>query len=71
MAPLDRYGGRRWLQANALIVIATGLALHGTLTGAQWVECMTWIFGLFVVGNVGQRGVEAARDVKAGAEAGR
>ena len=61
---LDRWGGRRWLASLILTAISTALCVAGHLTGAQWVEFQTWVYGLFVFGNVSQRGLEAARDVK-------
>lgn len=64
---LDTIGGRRWLAFLLLVALATGGLWIGKLTGAQWLEAATWAYGIFVTGNVTQRGVEAARDLKAGA----
>lgn len=60
----DQWGGRRWLTSVGLIVIATAMLVLGFITGAQWVELVTWIFGIFTGANVTQRGVEAVKEVK-------
>ncbi len=61
---LDSVGGRRWITAIGLIAAASGMLLAGRITGAQWVELVTWVYGIFGSANVIQRGVEAAKDVK-------
>jgi len=63
---LDKLGGRRWLTSVGLMLTAVGLLAYGKLTGQQWVDLVTWVYGIFAGANVTQRGVEAARDVKAG-----
>ena len=63
---LESLGGRRWLTSVGLMLIAVGLLAYGKLTGQQWVDLVTWVYGIFAGANVTQRGVEAARDVKAG-----
>jgi len=62
---LDKLGGRRWLTSVGLMLTAVGLLAYGKLTGQQWVDLVTWVYGIFAGANVTQRGVEAARDVKA------
>lgn len=64
---IDTIGGRRWLAFLLLVALATAGLWLGKLTGAQWLEAATWAYGIFVTGNVTQRGVEAARDIKTGA----
>lgn len=61
---LERWGGRRWLTSVGLILIATGLLIRGDIKDALWGEVVTWVYGIFATGNVGQRAVEAARAVK-------
>ena len=60
----DKLGGRRYWMCCGAIAIATGLVLHGSLTGAEWVGLVTWVCGIYVAGNTGQRGIEAAQAVK-------
>ncbi len=61
---LERLGGRRWLTSVGLMLTAVGLLAYGKLTGQQWVDLVTWVYGIFAGANVTQRGVEAARDVR-------
>lgn len=63
---LENYGGRRWLTTVAIILIATGLLVAGLIKDSLWGEVVTWVFGIFATGNVGQRAVEAVKDVKTG-----
>ena len=63
---LDRIGGRRWLTAVGLMLLAAALLVVARIDGAQWVDLVKWVFGIYAGANVTQRGVEAARDVKAG-----
>lgn len=65
----EDYGGRRWITTVGLILIATGLLVGGFIKDALWGEVVTWVFGIFATGNVGQRVVEAAKEVKAGRQA--
>lgn len=60
----DKLGGRRFWMCYGAIGIATGLVLHGNMTGAEWVGAVTWITGIYVTGNTGQRVIEAAKEVK-------
>ena len=62
----DTIGGRRWVAFLLLIALGTFSMWNGKLTGAQWLEVVVWLYGIFVTGNVTQRGVEAAKEVKAG-----
>lgn len=64
---LDTVGGRRWVAFLLLGALATLGLWHGKLTGAQWLEAATWFYGIFVTGNVTQRGVEAAKEIKGAA----
>lgn len=66
---LEDYGGRRWLTTVAIIVIASGMLVAGLIKDTLWGEVVTWVFGIFATGNVGQRVVEAAKEVKAGRQA--
>lgn len=63
---LDAYGGRRWLTTVAIILIASGMLVAGLIKDTLWGEVVTWVFGIFATGNVGQRAVEAVKEVKAG-----
>lgn len=65
---LERLGGRRWLTALGLTAVSTWLARTGTITGDAWVTFQTFLYGIFAFANVGQRGIEAARDAKVGKE---
>lgn len=60
----DKLGGRRFWMCCGVILVGTGLVLHGALTGAEWVSVATWVCGIYVAGNTGQRGIEAAKPVK-------
>lgn len=60
----DKLGGRRFWMCCGAIGIATGLVLHGNMTGAEWVGLATWIIGIYCGANLGQRGIEAAKEVK-------
>ena len=62
---IEAMGGRRWLTSVGLMLIAVGLLAYGKLTGQQWVDLVTWVYGIFAGANVTQRGVEAAKEVKA------
>lgn len=66
---LEDYGGRRWLTTVGIILIATGLRIAELIGDALWVDVVKWVFGIFATGNVGQRVVEAAKEVKAGRQA--
>ena len=65
---LEDYGGRRWLTTVGIILIATGLRIAELIGDALWVD-VVMVFGIFATGNVGQRVVEAAKEVKAGRQA--
>lgn len=60
----DKLGGRRFWLCACVCIAASALLWLGKITGAQWVEAVTWITGIYVVGNTGQRGIEAAQAVK-------
>lgn len=60
----ENFGGRRWLTTVALILIASGLLIGGHIKDTLWGEVVTWVFGIFATGNVGQRAVEAVKAVK-------
>ena len=62
----DTIGGRRWVAFLLLVALASAGMWFAKLTGAQWLEAVVWLYGIFVTGNVTQRGVEAAKEVKAG-----
>lgn len=63
---LEAWGGRRWLTTVGIILIATGMLVAGLIKDTLWGEVVTWVFGIFSGANVTQRGVEAAKEVKAG-----
>ena len=60
----DKLGGRRFWLCSAVCLAACVLLWYGKLTGAEWVSLATWITGIYVAGNTGQRGIEAAQVVK-------
>lgn len=43
-----------WLMI-ALIVFVGMLNYHGTVDGTQYIDFIKWVFGIFVVGNVGAK----------------
>lgn len=51
MGAIDLLKGERGLLGLAIIIAATVLAALGSMTVPQWQECVTWIFGIFVVGK--------------------
>lgn len=61
---LERMGGRRWLTALGLTAVSTWLAHTRIITGDAWVTFQTFLYGIFAFANVGQRGIEAAREVR-------
>jgi hypothetical protein len=61
---LDRLGGRRWLTALGLTAVSTWLAFERIITGDAWANFQTFLYGILVFGNVSQRAVEAAREVR-------
>lgn len=63
---LEDFGGRRWLTTVGIILIASGMLVAGLIKDTLWGEVVTWVFGIFATGNVGQRAVEAAKEVKTG-----
>ena len=60
----DKLGGRRFLMACGILLSACVMLWFGKLAGAEWVSVVTWVGGLYIAGNVAQRGVEAAQAVK-------
>ena len=60
----DKLGGRRFWLCSTVSLAACVLLWYGKLTGAEWVSLATWITGIYVAGNTGQRGIEAAQVVK-------
>lgn len=60
----DAFGGRRFWLCSVICMAASVLLWYGKLTGAEWVSAVTWVAGIYVAGNTGQRGIEAAKDVK-------
>ena len=60
----DKLGGRRFWLCCAICLVASILLVLGKLSGAEWVSVVTWLGGLYIAGNVAQRGVEAAQAVK-------
>ena len=60
-----KLGGRRYWLCCGLCLAASVLLWLGKLTGAEWVGTVQWIASAYILGNVGQRGIEAAQAVKA------
>ena len=60
----DKLGGRRFWLCTGTSLAACVLLWCGKLTGAEWVGAVTWVAGIYVAGNTGQRGIEAAQVVK-------
>jgi len=46
---------RKFLLAVGCITIATGLLLYKNIDGAQWVDVVKWVTGLYMAGNVGEK----------------
>lgn len=47
-----------WLSLSLIIFV--GFLNHsGTVTGEQYIDFIKWIFGIFVVGNVGAKATKA------------
>ena len=44
---LERIGGRRWLTAVGLMLLAAGLLVATRIDGAQWVDLVKWVFGIY------------------------
>ena len=63
----DAAGGRRFIFTAAVFLASCLLLWFGHLTGEQWVGLQPLLLGIYAGANVAQRGVEAARDVKAAA----
>lgn len=61
---VQRMGGRKWLASIALTALATWLALQKVISGDAWVTFETFLYGILVGGNIGERAVNAAREVR-------
>lgn len=46
---------RKFMLAVGCIFIATGLLLYKGIDGAQWVDVVKWVTGLYMAGNVGEK----------------
>lgn len=46
---------RKFILAVSCIAIATGLLLYKSIDGAQWVDVVKWVTGLYMAGNVGEK----------------
>lgn len=46
---------RKFMLAVGCIAIATGLLLYNSINGAQWVDVVKWVTGLYMAGNVGEK----------------
>lgn len=46
---------RKFMLAIGCIAIATGLLLYNSVDGAQWVDVVKWVTGLYMAGNVGEK----------------
>ena len=60
----DKLGGRRFWLCCGLCLASCLMLWLGKISGAEWVSVVTWLGGLYIAGNVAQRGVEAAQAVK-------
>jgi hypothetical protein len=65
LAGPDRLSWRRPVFVLAILACSVGLALHGTLTGAQWVE----LAQVLVVAGIAGEAVPAAMKVQRSAPA--
>ena len=46
---------RKFMLAVGCIAIGTGLLLYTSIDGAQWVDVVKWVTGLYMAGNVGEK----------------
>lgn len=46
---------RKFILAVGCITIGTGLLLYKSIDGAQWVDAVKWVTGLYMAGNVGEK----------------
>jgi len=53
----SKYRSRKWLALIIIIALSTILLVKAFITGAQWVDIVMWVYGLFVTGNVAAVGV--------------
>lgn len=51
---IDKLKSRKLLIVSILFVVATVFLATSFLTGAQWIDFIKWLFGLYVAGNVGE-----------------
>ena len=63
----DAIGGRRFLFALLIFAVGSVMLAIGMIKSSEWVSLAEWIFTALAGLNVIQRGVEAARDVRAAA----
>ena len=57
----DRFGGRRYVLAQEVFLASCILLALGKIDGGEWVTVRLGIAGVYVVGNVTQRKVEAQK----------
>ena len=57
----DKLGGRRYVLAQEVFLASCILLAWGKIAGAEWVTVTLGIAGVYVVGNVSQRKIEAGK----------
>lgn len=54
---MQKYLSRKFLVALAVVIIATVALFVGRITGAEWLAATNVAIGLYIGGNVVQKGV--------------
>ena len=55
----EKWGGRRWILAQEVFIASCVLLAMGKLSSEAWVVVTLGIAGVYVVGNVAQKKLEA------------
>lgn len=67
---LSEIGGRKFTFGMLLTIGIFTLALFGKISYQELISAVTWIFGLFISGNVLQKFAPASAEIVASKEAG-
>jgi hypothetical protein len=60
-----RFASRKFILGAALLLYGMGCNAFGLPLDAQWMQFLTWVYGLYVTGNVGMYLVSKTADPKA------
>ena len=55
---MDKLGGRKFIYAASVVILAFVLVVTKYLEAAEWLKFAELVGGIYVIGNVANKGVE-------------